>query len=259
MKRFLRNNGLSLVLVLLFVLFWIGQTLTGLREHNNEQREHGESPASMGEYLTSGHFWSATAENWESEFLQMAMFVVFTACLFQKGSPESKDPDEDEPVDADPRLSKDDPKAPWPVRQGGAVLWLYSNSLSIAFLLMFALSVWVHAVKGAENYNDEQRVHGQETVTAMAYMGTARFWFESFQNWQSEFLSLFAMVYLAVYLRQRGSAESKPVAAPHDEHGDESPLEPEVLEEHRREAKREEEERKAKWRSGEKSGSEVRS
>src|SRR5688500_8606468 len=151
MQRFLRNNGLSLVLVLLFLLFWIGQTLTGLREHNNEQREHGKPAVSMGGYVRAGHFWSATAENWESEFLQMAMFVVFTACLFQKGSPESKDPDEDEPVDADPRLSKDDPKAPWPVRHGGASLWLYSNSLSIAFLLMFALSVWLHAVKGAEN------------------------------------------------------------------------------------------------------------
>src|SRR5688500_13819128 len=180
MQRFLRNNGLSLVLVLLFLLFWIGQTLTGLREHNNEQREHGESPVSMGEDVRSGRFWSATAENWEREFLRMAMFVVFRACVFQKGSPGSKDPDEDAPVDADPRLSKDDPKAPWPVHKGGAVLWLYSNSLSIAFLLMFALSVWIHAVKGAENYNAEQRVHGQETVTAMAYMGTARFWFESF-------------------------------------------------------------------------------
>ena len=228
MKHYFRNNGLSLVLLLLFVLFWVGQALTGFREHNGEQREHGEPQVGMKEYLTSGHFWSATSENWESEFLQMAMFVLLTTCLYQKGSPESKDPDDDEdPVDADPRLSKDDPKAPLPVRKGGAMLWLYSNSLSIAFLLIFLLSVWIHAVKGAENHNEEQREHGQETVTALAYMGTSRFWFESFQNWQSEFLSLFAMVYFAVYLRQKGSAESKPVATPHDEHGDESPLEKE--------------------------------
>ena len=228
MHRFLRNNGLSLVLLLLFILFWIGQTLAGFRFHNDERRAHGESPVSMGEYVRSGDFWSATAENWESEFLQMAMFVVLTACLFQKGSPESKDPDEDDdPVDADPRLSKDDPKAPWPVRKGGVVLWLYSNSLSIVFFAMFLLSVWVHAAKGAEAHNEEQRQHGEETVTALSYMGTSRFWFESFQNWQSEFLSLFAMVYFAVYLRQKGSAESKPVATPHDEHGEESPLEKE--------------------------------
>ena len=118
MKHFFRNNGLSLVLLLLFVLFWVGQALTGFREHNSEQREHGEPLVGMKEYLTSGHFWSATSENWESEFLQMAMFVLLTTCLYQKGSPESKDPDDDEdPVDADPRLSKDDPKAPLPVRK----------------------------------------------------------------------------------------------------------------------------------------------
>jgi hypothetical protein len=228
MKSFFRNNGLSLVLVLLFVLFWLGQTITGFREHNSDQREHGQPSLELKEYLTSGHFWSATAENWESEFLQMAMFVLLTTCLYQKGSPESKDPDEDDdPVDADPRLSKNDPKAPLPVRKGGAILWLYSNSLSIAFLLIFGLSVWIHAVKGAENYNEEQQEHGQGTVTALSYMGTARFWFESFQNWQSEFLSLFAMVYFAVYLRQKGSAESKPVATPHDESGEESPLDKE--------------------------------
>jgi hypothetical protein len=94
----------------------------------------------------------------------------------------------------------------------------------MVFLLMFFLSMWIHAVKGAAAHNDERRRHGEEPVSALAYMGTSRFWFESFQNWQSEFLSLFAMVYLAVYLRQKGSAESKPVATPHDEHGEESPL-----------------------------------
>jgi hypothetical protein len=224
MAKLFRNNGLSLVLAALFLFTMVGQTLTGWREYNNEQSEHAAESVALGEYLRSGHFWEATAENWESEFLQMAMFVVLTACLFQKGSAESKDPDEEhDPVDNDPSLSRHDPEAPWPVRKGGFVLWLYSNSLSIAFLILFLASFAVHAAKGAEEYSDEQRLHGQAAVTAVQYMGTSRFWFESFQNWQSEFLSLLAMVVFTIVLRQRGSPESKPVAAPHRESGEEEP------------------------------------
>ena len=229
MAKVFRNNGLSLVLAAVFLFTMAGQTLTGWREHNNEQRDHGAAAVGLGEYLKSGHFWEATAENWESEFLQMAMFVVLTACLYQKGSAESKDPDEEhDPVDNDPNLSRDDPKAPWPVRKGGLVLWLYSNSLSIVFLALFLASFAVHAAKGAEDYNDEQRLHGQAGVTAVQYMGTSRFWFESFQNWQSEFLSLLAMVVFTIFLRQRGSPESKPVAAPHSDTGEEEPARVEV-------------------------------
>ena len=221
MRQVFRNNGLTIVLVLLFLGTWVGQTFTGLKEHNNSQREHGAPPLGLGEYLTSGHFWEATAENWESEFLQMAMFVILTACLFQKGSPESKDPDGDEDaVDNDPALQRDRPNAPWPVRKGGVWLWLYSYSLSLAFAALFLISFWLHARHGARVYNEDELQHGGETVTTLGYMGTSRFWFESMQNWQSEFLSLAAMVYLAVYLRQRGSAESKPVATPHDESGE---------------------------------------
>ena len=115
----------------------------------------------------------------------------------------------------DPNLSRNDPDAPWPVRKGGFVLWLYSNSLSIIFVILFLASFAIHAAKGAEDYNEGQLQHGQPAVTAVQYMGTSRFWFESFQNWQSEFLSLAAMVVLTVFLRQWGSAESKPVATPH--------------------------------------------
>src|SRR5688572_29230388 len=111
--RVLRNNGLSLTLFGMFVVLMAGQTLTGLREHNESQREHGQSEVGLVEYLRSGHFWEATAENWESEFLQMSMFVILTVFLFQKGSPESRDPDEEQdPVDNDPRLSRHNPDAP---------------------------------------------------------------------------------------------------------------------------------------------------
>ena len=223
MWKFFRNNGLSLVLLVLFIGTMLGQTFTGWYEHNETQRDHKEPEVGLGEYLKSGHFWEATAENWESEFLQMAMFVVLTAWLYQKGSAESKDPEGDDPVDNDPRLSRHDPKAPWPVRKGGAALWLYAHSLSLTFLLLFFVSFAVHAVGGAVEYNEDQRAHGQPEATVMQYMGTSRFWFESLQNWQSEFLSLLAMVFLSIYLREYKSAESKPVATPHDESGQDAP------------------------------------
>ena len=223
MRRIFRNNGLSLVLLLIFVGTTLGQTFTGYHENNEQLRDHGQSQISLREYLASGHFWEATAENWESEFLQMSMFVLLTAWLYQKGSAESKDPDGEEPVDNDPRLSRHDPDAPWPVRRGGWVLWLYSHSLSIAFLVMFLASFWIHAAKGAQEYSEDQRQHGRPPVTAMQYMATSRFWFESLQNWQSEFLSLLAMVVLSIYLREKGSPESKPVAAPHSVNGEDEP------------------------------------
>jgi hypothetical protein len=194
--------------------------MTGWRDHNKENAEHGQERIALSRYLASGHFWQATAENWESEFLQMAMFVLLTVCLRQKGSPESKSLEGEEAVDADPRQGRDNPRAPWPVRRGGVVLWIYAHSLSIAFALLFLMSFALHAWGGARNYSEEQLAHGEVGSSALQYMATSRFWFESFQNWQSEFLSLAAMVYLAVYLRERGSAESKPVATPHDEQGD---------------------------------------
>ena len=219
LRKFLWENGLTLTLMALFFLFWFGQTITGLRDFNSDQLEHGQSTVSLWQYLATGHFWEVTAENWESEFLQMAMFVLLTVWLRQKGSPESKEMEGEEEVDEDPREKKDDPKAPWPVRKGGFALWLYSHSLSITFLLLFLFSFLLHANGGSKEYSNEQQQHGQEAVGMLKYMATSRFWFESFQNWQSEFLSLAAMVWLAVYLREHGSAESKPVAAPHEEHG----------------------------------------
>ena len=152
----------------------------------------------------------------------MFAFVVLTACLFQKGSAESKKLDEEEPVDRDPRKSHHKKDAPWPVRQGGLILKLYEHSLSLAFLLLFLMAFTLHAIGGAEEYNQSQREHGSsEMVSTLEYMGTSRFWFESFQNWQSEFLAVGAMVVLSIFLRQRGSPESKPVDNPHSETGGE--------------------------------------
>ena len=218
-RRIWRNNGLSIVLTLLFLLALAGQSVTGYLEHNDGQREHGRPTVTFGAYLRSSHFLEATAENWESEFLQMAAYVLFTVFLFQKGSAESKDPeDPDEEVNREPDPNR--PNAPKIVRRGGIALALYKHSLLLAFLGLFALSFVLHAVGGAREYNEEQLEHGETgRVSTLGYLGTSRFWFESLQNWQSEFLAVLSIVVLTIFLRQHGSPESKPVDAPHSQTG----------------------------------------
>ena len=222
MKRVLRDNGLSIVLGLLFLVFTWGQAVAGHRTHNDEQREHGQPEIEFVSYLRTPHFVEALTENWESEFLQGFFYVVLTAFLFQRGSSESKDPDEEEAVDEDPAKARNRADAPGPVKRGGLALTLYKHSLSLAFLLLFLVSLVGHAASGARDYNEEQLAHGSgHQSTTLDYMSQSRFWFESFQNWQSEFLALFAMVVLSIFLRQYGSPESKPVAAPHSKTGTE--------------------------------------
>jgi len=205
--------------MVMFLLALAGQFVAGLAEYNATQAEHGETVTSATGYLSTGHLWEALFENWESEFLQMAVFVLLTTFLVQKGSPESRRPHAMELVDADPRDFADQPDAPWPVRRGGFILRLYENSLGLAFVLLFGLSWMGHALGGFAEYAADQLAHGQPRPSLSDYLASSRFWFESFQNWQSEFLSIAAMVWLAVYLRQRGSPESKPVHAPHSETG----------------------------------------
>jgi hypothetical protein len=220
LRRFLYENGLSVVALVLFVASFIGQIATGQRLYNDERRDHGESAASLGAYLQTGNFIEATAENWESEFLQMGIFVLLTAFLYQRGSSESKTIEEPHAVDQDPREARDDPDAPWPVRRGGIWLTLYRQSLSTALLVMFVLSLGAHAIGGSMEYNESQRQHGGTPVSAVGYLGTSQFWFESFQNWQSEFFSVAVLVLLSIWLRQQGSAQSKPVAASSRETGE---------------------------------------
>lgn len=219
MRRRLQENSLSLVAFgLFFLVFILGQTMSGHRVYNEEQREHGEAPVAMTEYLTTGHFVEATSENWESEFLQMGAYVLLTVWFRQKGSAESKKLDGEEPEDADPRQDLR-PDSPGAVKMGGLALALYKNSLSLAFFGLFLLSFGLHAAGGAREYSSEQVAHGGQEVTALEYLRTSQFWFESLQNWQSEFLAVAAIVTLTIFLRQQGSPESKPVAAPHSETG----------------------------------------
>ncbi|HSU35858.1 MAG TPA: DUF6766 family protein [Propionibacteriaceae bacterium] len=215
MKHWVRDRGLLLANLGLFAVFFVGMVISGVQVYNSDQQEHGQAAVSLAGYLTSGDFVEATFENWESEFLQMGMYVVLTAFLFQRGSSESKPIDEPSPQDEDPRDAADKPDVPGPVRRGGVILKLYENSLSIMFFVLFALSVALHAVGGASAYSDQEVLHGGQAVSVWGYLGTSQFWFESMQNWQSEFLAIAVMVGASVYLRQRGSAESKPVAAPH--------------------------------------------
>ena len=214
----IRDRALTLVLMAMFLLFLGGQFVAGYYEYNQTQRDHGESAIAMSQYARTGHWWESVFENWESEFLQMAVFVLLTTVLVQKGSPESRRPHVKELYDADPREHADDPDAPWPVKRGGWILRLYENSLGLAFILLFLIS-WVgHAYGGYFHYASEQVDHGEPRPEFVDYLTSARFWFESFQNWQSEFFSIAAMVWLAVYLRQRRSPESKAVHASHDDH-----------------------------------------
>ncbi|MEO7523724.1 MAG: DUF6766 family protein [Ferruginibacter sp.] len=212
----LKNKGLTIVFAILFLLTMTGQVVSGLKEYNKDTIELGGHPVSLPSYLTSGHFLSSTFENWESEFLQMALYVVLPIFLFQKGSSESKDPDAVHPVDKEPDPQRKN--APWPVKKGGWILIVYKRSLTIVLFAFFVLSFLLHWHGSMKGYNEEQLLKSLPTVTAGQYLSNSRFWFESFQNWQSEFLSIFVMVIFSVYLRQAGSPMSKPVDAPHMEH-----------------------------------------
>jgi hypothetical protein len=217
-SKFLYENSLGLVLLTLFLLSLAGQVIAGYYSFNEQQREHQKPEIAFSRYLVSGDSLEAVFENWESEFLQMALYVVLTIHLRQKGSAESKPlGSKPEPVDEDPRKHRKAPKAPWPVKRGGLVLRLYEVSLSAALGLLFLASWAMHAVHGARKQCEEQIRHGEVCESIPSFVTSATFWFESFQNWQSEFLSIAAVVILSIFLRQRGSPESKPVHAPHDQ------------------------------------------
>ena len=196
-----------------FFLFCLaGQVISGRSDYNEERKKHGQPEVSIRDYLASPHFGEATAENWESEFFQMFVFVVATAFLYQKGSAESKDPNEKHEHKTSKSLR---PDSPWPVRHGGWVLRLYEHSLSAALFVLFAIAFLWHARAGQRLYNEERLQDGEPAVSLSDYVGSSRFWFESFQNWQSEFLAIGAMVLLTIWLREANSPESKEVQTPH--------------------------------------------
>ena len=196
----------------LFPFFLGGQVVSGMHEYNDERQKHGQAEVRLGEYLRSAHFIETTAENWESEFLQMFVYVFATAFLYQKGSAESNDPRKRNGPKAKKAVT---PDSPWPARRGGWVLRVYGHSLSLAFFMLFLIAMTMHARGGHRLYNEERMADGRKAVELTEYLTSSRFWFESFQNWQSEFLAIGSMVLLSIWLRETNSPESKQVQTPH--------------------------------------------
>jgi hypothetical protein len=215
----LRDNGLSITLFSLFALSVIGHGWAGWIANNEELLRDGFAAQTLGAYLLGGEFNSTLFENWESEFLQMAAYVTLTAYLFQRGSPESNNPDEKAPQDRDPKLDQSKADAPWPVRAGGVARTIYAHSLGLALALLFIASFVLHWINSTRHAVEEAARDGDPAPTLLQHLGSAELWFESFQNWQSEFLSTAVLIVLAIYLRERGSPESKPVGAPHAQTG----------------------------------------
>jgi hypothetical protein len=222
MKRFFKDNALTLVMMGLFLVCLVGQALAGWRHHSAEQAQHQQPAPSLAEYVTSGDFLEATFENWESEFFQMAAFIMLSSLLIQRGAAESRKPDDDQEAEDDAEekgLRRPPRDAPWPVHRGGLAMKLYSRSLSIALASLFVLSFVLHGVYGLRRYNEDAAEHGAARLDLASYFISSTFWFESLQNWQSEFLSIGVLVLLSIFLRQKGSPESKPVHAPHAQTG----------------------------------------
>jgi hypothetical protein len=216
-QNFFYKNSLSIVFITLFILAMIAQAFFGWHEQNQRLSDLGGAKISFGSYLTSGHFVAATFENFQSEFLQMALYVILTVSLRQVGSAESKDPVKPEEVDRVPDPTK--PDAPGPVKKGGWRLVVYQNSLSIAFIFLFLVSWAAHLYGSFREFNLQETLHGKPQKDLIEFLGEPQFWFETFQNWQSEFLSVASIVILTIFLRQKGSPESKPVDAAHLETG----------------------------------------
>lgn len=215
--EFLYNNGLTLTLYGLFLAMLVGMSIAGFYHQNEELAEHGWLLISYGEYIVSGEFAEAVFENWESEFLQMWALVVLTIYLHQKGAPDSKKLHHKEGSDSHSRAAMIDTF--FRHRKRRTIDFLYEHSLGLALLSIFIVSFVLHAVGGVGAYNDQALQHGQATVGIWQYIASAQFWFESLQNWQSEFLAVATLLVLSIFLRERGSPESKPIDAKHSQTG----------------------------------------
>jgi membrane protein implicated in regulation of membrane protease activity len=223
MQRLWRENSLSLVFLLFFALAVAGQAFAGWHEFNDEALAHQEETISLGRYLTTSSFGNALLENWQSEYLQFTLYILLTVWFIQRGSPESKEPGEEGGESDEEQLVGEHarPDSPRWARAGGWRLAVYSNSLIIVMASIWVLSWFGQSVTGWSEYNSDQLTHDEPTVSWLGYLGTAHFWESTLQNWQSEFLAVGSMAVLSIYLRQRGSPESKPVGAPHGATGTE--------------------------------------
>jgi hypothetical protein len=221
MRVWLRDQSLSLFFLVLFLLSVLGQSVAGQRAFNDDQLQHGSEAVSYGSYVLSSDFGQALLENWQSEYLQFMLLIMATIWLVQRGSNESKPignigTESDEKQQIGPHAQANSPL--W-AKVGGWRTAIYSNSLLLVMSLIFFASWFGQSVTGWTEYNDEQRAHGDSAVSWAGYVMRPHFWENTLQNWQSEFLAVGTMAVYTVYLRQRGSPESKPVGAPHDQTG----------------------------------------
>jgi hypothetical protein len=222
--KWVKEQGLTLFFTALFLGSLIGQAFVGRADFNHEQVAHGDEPLQLGEYVTSSVFWVDVMENWQSEYLQFSLMILATIYLMQKGSTESKPADRlGRESDADQKIGEhaapDSPE--WAKHSSGVKRFVFSNSLLAVMVTIFIGSWLAQAVTGRIEYNAEQLDHRLAPVSLLQYMGSSDFWNRTLQNWQSEFLAVASMAIFSVYLRQRGSAESKPVGSPHHATGDE--------------------------------------
>jgi hypothetical protein len=223
-KKFVKENSLSLFFLVIFLAALVGQAIAGHSLYNEEALAHEEETISFWRYLSSSDFGNAVMENWQSEYLQFALFALATVWLLQKGSPESKELDKaGTESDKEQKIGRwaDEDSPRW-AKLGGVRTAIYSNSLIIAMGLVFLGSWFAQSVTGWTEFNQEQHDHGEPRLSWLGYVGSSQFWEATFQNWQSEFLAVGSFAVLVVYLRQRGSPESKPVGASvHDATGQE--------------------------------------
>ena len=221
MRRFLRENGLSLAFGTAFLATLLAQSFAGYLDNNHELVAHHGETLSYGRYLVSSEFGAAVMENWQSEFLQFTLYIVATIWLVQRGSNESKPiEDADYGSDEEELLGRhSSPRSPKWARAGGWRTRLYSNSLGLLMAMLF-LGSWLSESFGAwTQYNSDQTAHMEPTVSWLTYLGTSNFWERSLENWQSELLAVGSMVVFTIYLRQRGTPESKPAGSAHEHSG----------------------------------------
>ena len=221
MRRFLREQSLSLFFLAIFLAALVGQAIAGHAAYNEDQAIHGEHPISLWAYVTSSGFGRAVMENWQSEYLQFMLMMLATVWLLQRGSPESKEPGKaGRETDADQRVGEHaHSRSPRWARAGGWRTGIYSNSLLIVMAAIFLGSWLAQSVTGWTEFNETQSLHGEHGISWLGYVGSADFWESTLQNWQSEFLAVGSFAVFAIFLRQRGSPESKPVGASHGSTG----------------------------------------
>ncbi len=213
------KHALSIAFGVIFLLALVGQSIAGYQVFLEEQSSHGGDPAPYLEFITSSQFLVDVSENWQSEYLQFFLYIFATIWLVQQGSPESKKPGEEGLGTDEEQMVHEHAVATSPAwaKIRGWKHTLFSNSLLLVMGAIFLLSWLAQSLAGVVVFNEEQLAHGEDPVTWLQYLASADFWNRTLQNWQSEFLAVGSMVVLSIYLRQRGSPESKPVGAPHGE------------------------------------------